>query len=400
MDHIISGNNDGPIDGERPHDDSVQEQQPKRKSSSSRRISFHDNLTTSMKEIPSVDPETRDSLFYNKQDYQKFQAAEQRRYDKMMMKKIQGMVQEAMADQIEEALKNGATPADIEAMMPQTPDEIFTLLGTQPGVMEAFTKPMKVPKDEIAIHSAEPTSPLQEQEPAKDFTKQEGEAVNQLETTETPTGGVNKVSMEKEWAEKEVDDMANEKETSTQHKEHRPEHNIDYSDDDVYGMLGIEAPKQAPVAKIESTTNYTKDIPVRTSSRSNEIGAEQQNPLNAVEEPEKEPPAREETRPTKGRPSADGDIYSMLGINCDVSNLDGEKNDDPLSSGSDHSKNDAINDVLGTSFSSEVYMEDLVPKSPATSPIPARSTNQLDQDKLKDLAGMTALVGAMNVSEK
>ena len=72
MDHIISGNNDGPIDGERPHDDSVQEQQPKRKSSSSRRISFHDNLTTSMKEIPSVDPETRDSLFYNKQDYQNF----------------------------------------------------------------------------------------------------------------------------------------------------------------------------------------------------------------------------------------------------------------------------------------------------------------------------------------
>jgi hypothetical protein len=49
-------------------------------------------LTTSTRVFPRVDPEMKASLFYIEQDYQRFQADEQQRYDKMMMKNIQEMV--------------------------------------------------------------------------------------------------------------------------------------------------------------------------------------------------------------------------------------------------------------------------------------------------------------------
>ena len=100
----------------------------------SRKISWHGEVTTSTKDVPRVDPELKPALFYNKSEISQFRAVEQRRIDKMMMKRIQRMVEEKMADEIEEAKSRGATPEDIEAMMPQTPEQIFEILGMPVGL--------------------------------------------------------------------------------------------------------------------------------------------------------------------------------------------------------------------------------------------------------------------------
>lgn len=94
-----------------------------------RLVSFHDSLTTFIHNIPRRTPEEIEALFYNRDDFADFQAKEQRRYDKMMAKRIQDMVQEAMKDKLEAAYARNATPEEIDAMMPQTTEEIFSLLG-------------------------------------------------------------------------------------------------------------------------------------------------------------------------------------------------------------------------------------------------------------------------------
>ena len=119
----------------------------------SRKVSWHGDgdITTSI-EFPRVDPELKPSLFYNKSEISQFRAVEQRRIDKMMMKRIQRMVEEKMADEIEAAKARGATPEEIEAMMPQTPEQIFEILDMPvgfdspppPGMMDEPTS--KVPK--------------------------------------------------------------------------------------------------------------------------------------------------------------------------------------------------------------------------------------------------------------
>lgn len=97
-----------------------------------RRTRWNDNVVTSIFEIPLLDEDTKSILFYNKTDYLDFQEKEQRRYDKMMAKQIQKMVYDAMGPQIQQAMDRGATPEEIEAMMPQTTEEIFQLLGEIP----------------------------------------------------------------------------------------------------------------------------------------------------------------------------------------------------------------------------------------------------------------------------
>ena len=87
---------------------------------------------TEVIEVPLWDEEVKTSLFYNKMDYYDFQEAEQRRYNKMMSKQIQKMVYEKMGPQLQEAIDRGASAEEIEAIMPQTTEEIFALLGTIP----------------------------------------------------------------------------------------------------------------------------------------------------------------------------------------------------------------------------------------------------------------------------
>eukprot|EP00934_Nitzschia_sp_Nitz4_P008077 Nitzschia sp. Nitz4//scaffold7_size249615//97276//97773//NITZ4_001166-RA/size249615-processed-gene-0.190-mRNA-1//-1//CDS//3329558409//8067//frame0 len=99
-----------------------------------KRASFNAEIITDVIEVPPVDPESHSELYYSKGDYQRFQEKEQARYDKMMSKHIQNLVREAMSDQIQEAMDRGATPEEVEAMMPQTTDEIFALIGGMPNL--------------------------------------------------------------------------------------------------------------------------------------------------------------------------------------------------------------------------------------------------------------------------
>lgn len=119
------------------------------------RARWRDDVVTAVIEIPRVDDDMKPSLFYNKMDYHEFQAAEQRRYDKMMMKQIQKMVQDAMAPQLQEAIDRGATAEELEAMMPQTTEAIFALLGSIPA--PAMPAPPKGIEQEVIHHKSAPS---------------------------------------------------------------------------------------------------------------------------------------------------------------------------------------------------------------------------------------------------
>jgi len=110
-----------------------------------RKVSFRDGVaTTDVYEIPSIAdayqlecPEIFNLLFYNDTDYARFRCAEQKRYDKMIAKKIQRLVREKMKQQIEEALQRNVAPDEIEKMMPQSYAEIVNILGSD--IMSAVT---------------------------------------------------------------------------------------------------------------------------------------------------------------------------------------------------------------------------------------------------------------------
>jgi len=110
-----------------------------------RKVSFRDGVaTTDVYEIPSIAdayqlecPEIFNILFYNDTDYARFRCAEQKRYDKMIAKKIQRLVREKMKQQIEEALQRNVAPDEIEKMMPQSYAEIVNILGSD--IMSAVT---------------------------------------------------------------------------------------------------------------------------------------------------------------------------------------------------------------------------------------------------------------------
>jgi hypothetical protein len=193
-------------------------------SRTTKRIRFQEKeLLTRTIEVERCDPERKEELFYNKTDFARFQQDEQRRYDRMMMKKIQNMVHEKMADQIADARAQGSTDEEIDAMMPQTTEEIFALLGMAGGAMPQA--PRKLALDEPAnCHHVEP---------------QPVEVVVEKEPEPQPV----EVVVEKE-----------------------PEPN--YSDDDIYAMFGVDdttseamepVPAAAPVA-IQEQQEEISDI--------------------------------------------------------------------------------------------------------------------------------------------
>jgi hypothetical protein len=105
------------------------------------RARWREDVVTRVVEIPVWDDDIKPTLFYNKMDYRDFQEAEQRRYDKMMAKQIQKMVYAKMGPQLQEAMDRGASAEELEAMMPQTTEAIFALLGTipKPGMPAQLT---------------------------------------------------------------------------------------------------------------------------------------------------------------------------------------------------------------------------------------------------------------------
>ena len=105
-----------------------------------RRVSFKVGFAeTEVIEIP-VAYETESSkadLYYSDDDYDRFRASELKRYNKMVKKKLQKMVQERIQPEINEAVANGATLEDIEAMVPKTHEEMVAYLGGEDEIRKA-----------------------------------------------------------------------------------------------------------------------------------------------------------------------------------------------------------------------------------------------------------------------
>lgn len=108
--------------------------------SKKRRVSFMTGFAKAIHEIPDrneyVEKNIKDDLFYGDADYERFRASEQRRYDKVVAKKLQKMVMEKMQPAINEAVANGATLQDIEAMVPKTHDEMVAYLGGEQSIRQ------------------------------------------------------------------------------------------------------------------------------------------------------------------------------------------------------------------------------------------------------------------------
>lgn len=71
----------------------------------------------------------KEDIFYVDADYMRFRASEQKRYDKLLTKRLQAMVMEKMQPIINEKVANGATLEDIEAMVPKTHADMIAYLG-------------------------------------------------------------------------------------------------------------------------------------------------------------------------------------------------------------------------------------------------------------------------------
>jgi len=103
-----------------------------------RRVSFVAGFNEEVHQIPDLneyDTENiKDDLFYSDADYERFRASEQRRYDKMVAKRLQKMVMEKIQPSINEAVANGATLEDIEAMVPKTHEEMVAYMGGQENI--------------------------------------------------------------------------------------------------------------------------------------------------------------------------------------------------------------------------------------------------------------------------
>jgi hypothetical protein len=117
------------------------------KANTRRGIWFPDILITRTIEIPRVPQKEKNDLFYSKADLKRFQVEEHYRCHENMIKKIQAMVHGKMANEIAAAQARGASPEEIDAMMPQTSEEIFALLGA--GMQLA-------PAQELTLASNEP----------------------------------------------------------------------------------------------------------------------------------------------------------------------------------------------------------------------------------------------------
>lgn len=395
-----------------------------------RSVSFHEPLTTSIHCIPLRSPEETADLFYNRQDFAAFQADEQRRYDKMMMKRIQQMVQEAMKDELEAAYARNATPEEIEAMMPQTTEEIFSLLG---GIS--------------ALDMPKPPSAVKKEQMYQSTFDVETETVTSSDLDPDER-------LQKQESDLDEDDNGDSKMAPA--KKESPENQLeDISDDALYEIMGIEKDedKIEPTPGNDSTPEVVDDTlsPNGKEKKYNEeleentnespkrqkreifhrpaqwaeaasdtelydmlgLTSDEASPTSATDIENNAVSEKREHfhRPTQWAETAtDSELYDMFGLASEASETkcasDGSTeedlndeihlkfhigNDDPseLAMLKEIEKNDAINDVLGTSFSSEVHLEDLVPISPKHSPkvSPVRSPHRWVAVPMVDLDG-------------
>jgi hypothetical protein len=237
-------------------------------------VSFPSELTTSIYEIPKRTVEENTELFYNTDDFMKFQTNEQRRYDKMMAKRTQQLVEEAMKDQLHAAYERNATPEEIDAIMPQTTEEIFNLIGGFEALNIPKPPPVVVQNEQPIPSSssaaAASNTNLSDQPSVRDDTKSPP-PVEEDTTKSVGSGQTNSTRVQKQNQNNDISFDDDEQTQAQQSQQQRKFH------------LGNDDP--------------TVELP----------------------------------------------IFDLL-----------EKNDD-------------INDVLGTSFSSHVHVDDLIPLSPKQS---------------------------------
>mmetsp|Transcript_4801 Transcript_4801/g.13839 ORF Transcript_4801/g.13839 Transcript_4801/m.13839 type:complete len:817 (+) Transcript_4801:227-2677(+) len=90
-------------------------------------VSFADALPEVIP-IPRVPRHEKAQFFYTKSELAVFRKEENQRHEKKMMKQIRGMVRERLQPKIQLAKENGATPEELDAMVPTHPQELFKVL--------------------------------------------------------------------------------------------------------------------------------------------------------------------------------------------------------------------------------------------------------------------------------
>lgn len=336
-----------------------------------RLVSFHEPLTTSIHNIPRRSPEEIEALFYNRDDFADFQAKEQRRYDKMMATRIQDMVQEAMKDKLEAAYARNATPEEIDAMMPQTTEEIFSLLG---GISALdMPKPPSAVKAEPIYQSPQISMPVEQiqsdhvQEEDDCFRPNDPEEEGNVNTTYLEVVDVSDSALsvtKGETMKKTNHDNINAQSPSGKEKKH-----FQIAGQDEDGSPKRQKQDRSP--RLDHSAVSTDEEIVEDIGR-----ADQDEGIEA--------PAATNYEEAS---SSDESIAQSLNEAIHTKFHLGNDNPSERSMLDDIEKNEELNDLLGTSFSSELHVQDLVPMSPENSPqmSPMRSPRGLIAVHIVDL---------------
>ena len=290
-----------------------------------RRVSFMENLTTATIEVPAIEPEQKGELFYNKTDFARFHQDEQRRFDKMMMKKIQKMVEEKMADQLAEAYARGASPEEIAAMMPQTPEEIFALLGGDSAIWEppklpTLREPAHAPRQAekvVAVVLPADADEAQDHADAEErFQDEAPEGYNEPE--ESYDEGVCAYNDESnDETENQVSGCDNEPKlakflyTGPKIEDRKLS---DFSDDDIYALLGVDEENDK-----EALPDAEKDEH-EISREIHDVGAfvDKEDSENDEQKLAKFLYTGPKVEDRKLSDFSDDDIYDLLGVDGDI----------------------------------------------------------------------------------
>lgn len=306
-------------------------------------VTFRKDVVTEVHTVPRLEGEQLDELFYTKSDFARFQASEQKRHDKKMMKQIQEMVREAMKDQLEEAHAKGATQEEIDAMMPQTPEEIFAVLGGMPtptGMvpMAMMKPPPSVHEEHMHVHQPEREDDenlgrkigcLLGRTDATDNERHcDGEDVDYQKHTEpkspvSPDEKHYQTEREEEVVHGDMYGLAQEarnvnevvsprkdkkggEEKSGNHAD-CPDQLEDFSDNDLYSILGVciedDTKDIAIEPKKDCTIQHTFDAKCAAESRGKKTNKHLQRPEQLLD-------------------FSDNDLYAMIGVPND--NIDSE----------------------------------------------------------------------------
>jgi hypothetical protein len=135
-----------------------------------------------------ADNVVKEDLFYGDADYLRFRASEQKRYDKLVTKRLHAMVMEKMQPIINEKVASGATLEDIEAMVPKTHADMIAYLGlTKKSKQQLSGGGGPSSFGGLNGRSTNKTKPNQQQEPQQPKTIRKSRSSIQSTETQTPS---------------------------------------------------------------------------------------------------------------------------------------------------------------------------------------------------------------------